>query len=95
MVKEGIGEIETRLTANDWLLCSHAEAFDAGRAPDTLAALVKHEVIDHSVAAVEAALNLAGSHGLERHHRNVLCGRIHAPPNSLIRTSAGRAVLGV
>jgi alkylation response protein AidB-like acyl-CoA dehydrogenase len=99
-VQEGIGRIEMRLAASDWLLRSHAEAFDAGRAPDTLAQVVKHEVIDNSIAAVEAALGLAGNHGLarrnelERHHRNVLCGRIHAPNNTLIVANAGRATLG-
>jgi alkylation response protein AidB-like acyl-CoA dehydrogenase len=100
-VQEGIGQIELRLAASDWLLRSHAEALDAGRAPGTLAAVVKHEVIDNSVAAVEAAIDLAGNHGLarrnplERHHRNVLCSRIHAPNNSLIRINAARAALGV
>ncbi|MEM5370844.1 acyl-CoA dehydrogenase family protein [Paraburkholderia azotifigens] len=72
---------------------------DAGDAPDSVAATVKHVVIDNAVATVEMAIELAGNHGiarrnpLERHHRNVLCGRIHAPANALIRSTAGRAVL--
>jgi alkylation response protein AidB-like acyl-CoA dehydrogenase len=50
---------------------------------------------------VQIALELAGNHGiarrnpLELHHRNVLCARIHAPANSLLRTQLARTALGV
>ena len=90
----------TSARISDWLLRSHAQAFDAGEAPDPLAAIVKHVAIDNEGAAVEQAIDLAGNHGLarrnalERHHRNVLCSRIHVPTNSLIRGNAGRAALG-
>ncbi|TDV39073.1 alkylation response protein AidB-like acyl-CoA dehydrogenase [Paraburkholderia caballeronis] len=100
-VQETVGRIDVLLTTNDWLLRSHADALDASDPPVSLAAAIKHTVIDNSVAAVEAAIELAGNHGLarrhplERHHRNVLCSRIHAPPNQLIRVNAGRAALGV
>jgi alkylation response protein AidB-like acyl-CoA dehydrogenase len=80
-------------------LRSHASALDAHATPDSLAMVVKHTVIDNAVSAVEIAIELAGNHGLarrnplERHHRNVLCGRIHASSNSLLRGNAGRAAL--
>lgn len=98
-VQETVGRIEVLLTANDWLIRSHANAFDAGNAPASLAATLKHVVIDNAAQSVELAIELAGNHGLarrnplERHHRNVLCGKIHAPSNSLLRATAGRAAL--
>jgi alkylation response protein AidB-like acyl-CoA dehydrogenase len=98
-VQEIVGRIEILLATNDWLMRSHAEAFDAGTAPDSLAGTLKHVVIDNSAQSVELAIELAGNHGLarqnplERHHRNVLCGRIHAPSNSLLRGTAARAAL--
>ncbi len=98
-VQEAVGRIEVLLATNDWLLRSHALAFDAGTAPPGLIATVKHAVIENAVEASSLAMDLAGNHGLarrhplERHHRNVLCGRIHAPPNALIRGNAGRAAL--
>ena len=52
-------------------------------------------------AAVEKALKLTGNHGisrnnpLERHHRDVLCGRIHSPQEDTVRVGAGRLALGI
>ncbi|KVE28506.1 acyl-CoA dehydrogenase [Burkholderia singularis] len=98
-VQEHVGRIETLLAVNAWLLDSHARHFDAGDAPSSLAAVVKQTAIDNATRAVDLALELAGNHGLarrnplERHHRNVLCGGIHAPSNALLRSQAGRAAL--
>jgi alkylation response protein AidB-like acyl-CoA dehydrogenase len=98
-VQEIVGRIEILLATNDWLMRSHAEAFDAGTAPDSLAGTLKHVVIDNSAQSVELAIELAGNHGLARrnplelHHRNVLCGRIHAPSNALLRGNAARTAL--
>lgn len=98
-VQETVGRIEILLATNDWLLRSHAQAYEEGVAPGTLAGVVKHTVIDNAVQAVGLAIELAGNHGLarrnplERHHRNVLCSHIHAPPNNLLRGNAGRAAL--
>ena len=98
-VQQIVGRIEILLATNDWLMRSHAEAFDAGTAPDSLAGTLKHVVIDNAAQSVELAIELAGNHGLarrnplERHHRNVLCGRIHAPSNALLRSTAARAAL--
>ncbi|MFT4438047.1 acyl-CoA dehydrogenase family protein [Caballeronia sp. 15715] len=98
-VQEIVGQIEILLATNDWLMRSHAEAFDAGTAPDSLAGTLKHVVIENAAQSVQLAIELAGNHGLarrnplERHHRNVLCGRIHAPSNPLLRGAAARAAL--
>lgn len=98
-VQEAVGRIEVLLSTNDWLLRSHAQAWDAGTAPEALAGVVKHTVVDNAAAAVALAVELAGNHGLarrnplERHQRNVLCSHIHSPPNSLLRATAGRTAL--
>ena len=98
-VQEIVGRIEILLATNDWLMRSHADAFDAGTAPDSLAGTLKHVVIENAAQAVELTIDLAGNHGLARrnplelHYRNVLCGRIHAPSNSLLRGNAARTAL--
>jgi alkylation response protein AidB-like acyl-CoA dehydrogenase len=59
--------------------------------------LVKFTVTNNAISAVEKAIALTGNHGLdrrnplERHYRDVLCGRIHTPQNDAILTEAGRA----
>ncbi|WP_295960109.1 acyl-CoA dehydrogenase family protein [Rhodoferax sp.] len=61
--------------------------------------LLKSLLTNHAVQAVEAALSLAGNHGLSRHHplqrhlRDVLCGRIHTPQDDSARIAAGRQIL--
>jgi alkylation response protein AidB-like acyl-CoA dehydrogenase len=53
------------------------------------------------VAVVEDALSLTSNHGLsranplERHYRDVLCGRVHTPQDDSTRVSLGRAALGL
>lgn len=98
-IQDAIGQIEVLLSTNDWLLHSHAQAYDAGQAPDHLGALVKQVVTENAVQSVTRAFELAGNHGfarrhaLERHYRNVLGSAIHAPPNALLRAGAGRTAL--
>lgn len=47
--------------------------------------LAKVTITDNAIQAVNIALELTGNHGLsrqnplERHYRNVLCGRVHTP----------------
>lgn len=105
-VQEATGQIEVALAANNLMLRAHARACDqslAGGEPvdPLLAGVIKHTVVDNAVQATRLALELAGNHGLarrnplERHLRNVLCGHIHAPSNSLLRGIAGRRALGV
>uniref|UniRef100_UPI0027D2D61B acyl-CoA dehydrogenase family protein n=1 Tax=Escherichia coli TaxID=562 RepID=UPI0027D2D61B len=62
---------------------------------------VKLTVTNNAVAIVEAALSLSGNHGLtrgnplERHYRDVLCGRVHTPQDDSIKIGAGRTALQV
>ena len=35
------------------------------------------------------------SNALERHHRDVLCSRIHVPQDDMVVLGAGKAALGV
>lgn len=96
-----VGEIEAWLLVGDRLLESTAHAVDAG--DETTAAqsgLVKYTVTGNAIRSVEAALALVGNPGLsranplERHYRDVLCGRIHTPQDDTVLTGAGVAALG-
>lgn len=59
----------------------------------------KFTVTDHAVVVADA-LSLSGNHGLsranplERHHRDVLCGRVHTPQDDSTRLILGRARWG-
>lgn len=63
--------------------------------------IVKLTVTNNAIAVVEDALSLAGNHGLtranplERHYRDVLCGRVHTPQDDATRLHAGRLALGL
>ncbi len=63
--------------------------------------VIKLTVTNNAVAAVEDALSLTGNHGLsrsnplERHYRDVLCGRVHTPQDDATRIGLGRAALGL
>mgnify|MGYP001809627859 FL=1 len=54
---------------------------------------------NNAIAAVSKAVEITGNPGLtrdnplERHYRDVLCARVHAPQNDMILTTAGRAAL--
>ncbi|MEF7613544.1 acyl-CoA dehydrogenase family protein [Aquincola sp. MAHUQ-54] len=96
-VQQAVGEIEARLWASDALLDGLARAADAGTPPTAAeSGLVKFNVTANAIRAVELALELTGNHGLsrrnplERHHRDVLCSRIHTPQNDSILLAAGR-----
>lgn len=99
-IRDGIGDIEVRLIANARLLRSIAEDVDAGLPVGPAAAAVKHVVIENAFAVTSLALELGGNPGLsrssplERHHRDAVAGRAHAPQSNLIRGIAARAVLG-
>ena len=95
-----VGEIEVKLAVNERLINSVAAEHDNGIVVSAAEAhAVKLAVTNNAVAAVEVALSLSGNHGLsrtnplERHYRNVLCGRVHTPQDDSIRTAAGRAAL--
>jgi len=63
----------------------------------TQANLVKHLVTENAIQAVQKGLEISGNPGitrhnpLERHYRDVLCGRIHTPQSDVVLTAAGRA----
>ena len=99
-LQEALGAIEERLAVNARLLRSLARDVDAGEVPPGVESnLLKVAVTENAIAAVEGALAMTGNHGisrqnpLERHLRDVLCGRIHSPQPDTARIAAGRAAL--
>ena len=97
-----VGGIETRLAVNARLIDSFAADYDNGvLLSPSESNTIKLTVTNNAVAAVEDALSLAGNHGLtranplERHYRDVLCGRVHTPQDDSTRMSAGRLALGI
>ncbi len=100
--QEIVGRIEALLLTNERLVASLARDVDAGvPVPAADSGLIKSVVTNNAVQAVEAALSLSSNHGisrrnpLERHLRDVLCGRIHTPQDDSVHVAAGRRVLGV
>ena len=99
--EDAVGEAEIKLRTNARLIASLASDIDEGRAPPASDAhAVKSVVTNNAVAVVETALSLTGNHGLsrhnplQRHYRDVLCGRVHTPQDDAVRTMLGRAALG-
>jgi len=98
-IQDGIGQIEVWLATNRRLLRSIAEDFDAGRSFGSDSAAVKHVVIENAIQATTLALDLGGNPGisrdnpLERHHRDALSGKAHAPQNNMIRVNLAKGAL--
>jgi alkylation response protein AidB-like acyl-CoA dehydrogenase len=97
-----VGGIETRLAVNARLIDSFAADYDNGVVlSPSESNTIKLTVTNNAVAVVEDALSLTGNHGLtranplERHYRDVLCGRVHTPQDDSTRVSAGRLALGI
>ncbi|WP_024509245.1 acyl-CoA dehydrogenase family protein [Bradyrhizobium sp. ARR65] len=100
--QEILGGIEARLAVNARLIDSFAVDFDDGVLLNAAEAnVIKLTVTNNAVAVVEDALSLTSNHGLtranplERHFRDVLCGRVHTPQDDATRVSLGRAALGL
>ena len=100
-VQEAVGRIEARLVTNRRLIACAAADADAGRpTAASESALIKTVAAENAIEAVQAAVQLAGNHALaranplERHLRDVLCARIHAPQPDAAYTAAGRIALG-
>jgi len=101
--QEAVGDIDARLLVNRRLISDTARRTDQDPQPASAAeaGLVKYVVTQNAHAIVERALSLTGSHGLsrrnplERHHRNVLCSRVHTPQDDSSLIAAGREALGV
>jgi alkylation response protein AidB-like acyl-CoA dehydrogenase len=100
--QEVLGAIETRLIVNARLIDGFAADFDHGVLLSAAESnVIKLTVTNNAVAAVEDALSLSSNHGLsranplERHYRDVLCGRVHTPQDDATRTSLGRSALAL
>jgi alkylation response protein AidB-like acyl-CoA dehydrogenase len=99
LVQDQLGEIEILIDTSERLLASIAIDADTGRDAGPSAGRVRHTVIENAIRAVDIAQRIAGQYGvsrdhaLERHRRNVICGRTHAPNGALVRAAAARAAL--
>lgn len=100
--QEIVGGIEAKLTVNARLLETFADDIDDSVALTAAEGnILKLTVTNNAVSVVEDALSLTSNHGLtranplERHYRDVLCGRVHTPQDDSTRISAGRLALGV
>ncbi|AZG87565.1 acyl-CoA dehydrogenase [Pseudomonas syringae pv. pisi str. PP1] len=91
--QETVGQIDTLLFANRSLLQSAAQ----GHTPAQHAGQIKYLVTGNAIRAVELAIEASGNPGLsrsnplQRHYRNVLCGRVHTPQNDAVLASVGKA----
>jgi len=91
--QEIVGAIDGLLLQNRVLLDAAAN----GRLGPGEGALVKQLVTENAIAAVEKAIAASGNPGLsrhndlQRHYRDVLCGRIHTPQGDVVLTAAGKA----
>jgi alkylation response protein AidB-like acyl-CoA dehydrogenase len=101
-IQQAVGEIEELIAVNRRLIASATRDVDEGTPlTQSEAGLIKVVATENAIAAVEKALKLTGNHGisrnnpLERHHRDVLCGRIHSPQEDTVRVGAGRLALGI
>ena len=100
--QEALGYIEALLLTNQRLVASLARDADEGAPLSAVhSGLIKSITTGNAVRAVEQALALTSNHGLarknplERHLRDVLCGRIHTPQDDSARVAAGRLALGL
>ncbi|MET1113539.1 MAG: acyl-CoA dehydrogenase family protein [Comamonas sp.] len=99
-VQEAVGRVEALLLSNRRLLAGLAADLDGGaQVPLADSGLVKTLVMRQAVELVQEALALTSNHGLsrrnplERHLRDVLCGRIHTPQEDSALVLAGRQAL--
>jgi len=99
--QEAVGRIEGLLFTNDRLIAGLAADLDAGApVPSEDSGLVKAIATQNAIDAVQSALALTSNHGLsrrnplERHLRDVLCGRVHTPQDDSVHVAAGRRALG-
>jgi hypothetical protein len=100
--QEIVGGIDARLAVNARLIESFAQDFDDGLLLSASESnIVKLTVTNNAIEVVENALSLTSNHGLtranplERHYRDVLCGRVHTPQDDATRVTAGRLALGL
>jgi alkylation response protein AidB-like acyl-CoA dehydrogenase len=86
--------------AMDALLLQNRVLLDAGAGGALTAAqsgLLKHLVTENAISTVERAIAASGNPGLsrhnplQRHYRDVICGRVHTPQSDVVLTGAGKA----
>jgi alkylation response protein AidB-like acyl-CoA dehydrogenase len=101
-VQEAVGGIEARLAVNARLIDNFAGDYDDGCSLSAAESnIIKLTVTNNAIAVVEDALSLSSNHGLaranplERHYRDVLCGRVHTPQDDATRVQVGRLALGL
>jgi alkylation response protein AidB-like acyl-CoA dehydrogenase len=91
--QQTLGRIDALLLNNRVLLDAGAH----GDIPLHEAPAIKYLVTQNAINAVELAVEASGNPGLsrnnalERHHRDVLCSRIHTPQNDALLGAFGRA----
>ena len=103
-MQSAVGEIEALSFSNEQLLYGLANKIDSqGFWPKAgmETSMAKYLATNNAVKAVDIALGLVGNPGLaranplERHHRDVLCSRIHVPQDDMVLLMAGKGVLGI
>ncbi|WP_395370956.1 acyl-CoA dehydrogenase family protein [Komagataeibacter diospyri] len=95
-----VGEIDALLLTNSALVDRAVEQDREGIFDGVNADLTKYITTENAITVVEKALAAIGNPGLsrhqplERHYRNVLCGRVHTPQGDSVLLHAGRKALG-
>lgn len=96
--QEAVGKIDSLLLTNGSLIERLSKSADAGQPlPAAQAGLIKFTVMGNVLEAVHSAIALTGNPGLsranplERHFRDALCGRVHAPQPDSALQFAGRS----
>jgi alkylation response protein AidB-like acyl-CoA dehydrogenase len=99
-MQEAVGTIESLLYVNRVLLDDVIRRCDAGAPPPARdSQFMKLTVTNNAIAAVAKALEHSGNPGLslhnplQRHYRDVLCGRVHTPQSDVILANGGREAL--
>jgi alkylation response protein AidB-like acyl-CoA dehydrogenase len=99
--QSAVGEIDAALTSAGEFVASLARSVDEDdEAAIGQAGIAKLTSTRAAIGAVELAVALTGNNGLtrryplERHYRDVLCSRVHAPQDDSILLAAGRSALG-
>ncbi|HQQ70803.1 MAG TPA: acyl-CoA dehydrogenase, partial [Alicycliphilus sp.] len=101
-VQEAVGRIEALQLSSQRLLVGLAQDVDVGTPVSAVdGGLLKTVVMRNAVDAVQEAQALSSNHGLsranplERHLRDVLCGRVHTQQDDSAHLAAGRAALNL
>ncbi|UMM08142.1 acyl-CoA/acyl-ACP dehydrogenase [Gluconobacter frateurii] len=96
-----LGEMDALLLSNEALITHAITLAEQGIESDTRAGLAKQAVTENAITAVSKAVAAIGNPGLsqdnplERHYRNVLCGRVHTPQGDSAFLAAGREALKI